>query len=292
MSPRALGRTGISVPLVGLGCGPLGDARLSDEDAERLLRVALEQGLTLFDTAPSYGLSEARIGRFLRGSSSSRAGVIVVTKLGYGVTGVPDWTPACLSLGVDQALATLGVDVLDVALLHSCSEDRLADEGLLRALMDAKQAGKIRAFGYSGDGAGLVAAVRSGAFDVVECSVSCLDRSGLDAVRGAGLGVIAKRALANAPWRGNPDGRDDIAEYARRYDALFGAAPMTFADDELFLRFASFLPEVHCTLVGTTRADAIVRAAELVARGPLPAAVTAELRARYAPFERVFHGVV
>jgi aryl-alcohol dehydrogenase-like predicted oxidoreductase len=292
MSPRALGRTGISVPLVGLGCGPLGDARLSDEDVERLLRVALEQGLTLFDTAPSYGLSEARIGRFLRGSSSSRAGVIVVTKLGYGVAGVPDWTPACLSLGVDQALATLGVDVLDVALLHSCSEDRLADEGLLRALMDAKQAGKIRAFGYSGDGAGLVAAVRSGAFDVVECSVSCLDRSGLDAVRGAGLGVIAKRALANAPWRGNPDGRDDIAEYVRRYDALFGSAPMTFADDELFLRFASFLPEVHCTLVGTTRADAIVRAAELVARGPLPAAVTDELRARYAPFERVFHGVV
>lgn len=139
-----------------------------------------------------------------------------------------------------------------MALLHSCSEDRLADEGLLRALMDAKQAGKIRAFGYSGDGAGLVAAVRSGAFDVVECSVSCLDRSGLDAVRGAGLGVIAKRALANAPWRGNPDGRDDIAEYVRRYDALFGSAPMTFADDELFLRFASFLPEVHCTLVGTT----------------------------------------
>lgn len=292
MSPRALGRTGISVPLLGLGCGPLGDARLSDADAERLLRVALEHGLTLFDTAPSYGLSEARIGRFLRGSPSSRAGAVVVTKLGYGVPGVPDWTPACLTLGVDKALATLGVDVLDVALLHSCSDERLGDEGLLRALADAKTAGKIRAFGYSGDGAGLVAAVRSGVFDVVECSVSCLDRSGLDAVRGAGLGVIAKRALANAPWRGNPEGRDDVAEYARRYDALFGAAPMAYADDELFLRFASFLPEVHCALVGTTRPEAVVRAAELVARGPLPSAVTDELRARYAPFEHAFHGVV
>jgi aryl-alcohol dehydrogenase-like predicted oxidoreductase len=287
-----LGKTGIDVPVLGLGCGPLGDARLGDADAERLLGVALEHGLRLFDTAPSYGLSEERIGRFFRGSPARRAGVVVVTKLGYGVPGVPDWTPACLSLGVDRALTTLGVDVLDVALLHSCSEERLNDEGLHRALEGAKSAGKVRAVGYSGDGAPLVAAVRSGVFDVVECSVSCLDQSGLEAVGGSGLGVIAKRALANAPWRGNPAGRDDVAEYARRYDALFGSDPMAYADDELFLRFASFRPEVHCALVGTTRAEAVARAAELVARGPLPAAVSDELRARYAPFASSFHGVV
>ena len=62
MQTRRLGATGLTVSEVGLGAGPLGDPALDDADAERLVRAAVDLGVTLIDTAPSYGRSEARIG--------------------------------------------------------------------------------------------------------------------------------------------------------------------------------------------------------------------------------------
>jgi aryl-alcohol dehydrogenase-like predicted oxidoreductase len=58
----------MKMPPLGLGAGPLGDERLDDEGAEAVVRAALDHGLTLFDTARSYGRSEERLGRFLAGA--------------------------------------------------------------------------------------------------------------------------------------------------------------------------------------------------------------------------------
>ena len=81
---RPLGRTGLSVFPVGLGAGALGDPSLGEAEAERLLLGALDLGVNLIDTAPSYGLSEERIGRIL---GARRAQVVLSTKGGYGVPG-------------------------------------------------------------------------------------------------------------------------------------------------------------------------------------------------------------
>src|SRR5689334_15526537 len=120
MEIRSFGRTGLSVPALGLGAGPLGDHRLSESDAERLLHAALDLGVTLIDTARSYGASEERIGRALRGH---RQRAVISTKVGYGVDGAADWTAEAVRRGIDDALGKLQTDWIDVVHLHSCSEE-------------------------------------------------------------------------------------------------------------------------------------------------------------------------
>lgn len=96
LAPRPFGTTGLSVSPLGLGAGEIGDPALDDREVEALLRAAVELGVTLIDTARSYGRSEERIGRFL---APVRDQVVLSTKVGYGVDGVPDWTGECIRRG-------------------------------------------------------------------------------------------------------------------------------------------------------------------------------------------------
>lgn len=275
---RSLGATGLEVSVLGLGGGPLGDARLSDADADRLVGVALERGVTLFDTAPSYGASEERLGRAL---SKRRDGIVLTTKGGYGVPGIQDWTGDVIRLGIDAALARLRTDVLDVFLLHSCDAHTLGRDDILGELERAKAAGKIRATGYSGENEALAAAVASRRFDVIECSVSPFDRASLPGVvaeaRAAGIGVLAKRALANAAWRFDsaPEALD-VRIYWERARAM-GVDPSPLAWPELALRFAAFADGVCAALAGTSSVAHLEAAVSAVERGPLDPAFRARL---------------
>jgi aryl-alcohol dehydrogenase-like predicted oxidoreductase len=274
---RPLGRTGLQVSLVGLGAGALGDPALSEGDAEPLLLGALDLGVTLLDTAPSYGLSEERIGRYL---GARRPQVVLSTKGGYGVPGVPDWTAEVVTAGIEQALRRLRTDVLDVFHLHSCPLEVLARDEILQAMARAVEGGKVRAAGYSGENEALAFAGASGRFGVVQCSVNLCDQRVLDRSFG-GLGVLAKRPLANAVWRGDPPGDDTAARaYRGRWQAM-ALDPTPFAWDELAIRFAAHAPGVSAILVGTRSLAHLRRAVELAARGPLPPERVAALRARF-----------
>jgi aryl-alcohol dehydrogenase-like predicted oxidoreductase len=268
---RPLGTTGLEVSAVGLGGGPLGDASLSEADAHRLLDAALDAGITLLDTAPSYGASEERIGRWL---APHRDRVVVSTKLGYGVPDVPDWTGRAITDGVELARRRLRVDTLDVAHLHSCSREVLEHGEVVDALADAVRRGHVRVAAYSGDDEALGYAVASGRFSSVQLSLNPWDRAALDVVlpacRGRDLGVFAKRALGNAPWRfDEPPEAPDLAELYRRFDVL-DLDPGTLDWAELSLRFAAWQPGVSSALVGTRRPERVAAAVAAVARGPLP----------------------
>lgn len=267
---RALGSTGIDVSILGLGAGPLGDARLTESEVDALVGVALDEGVTLFDTAPSYGTSEARLGRAL---GSRRHEAVIATKGGYGVEGVPDWTGEVIRLGIDAALRRMRTDVIDVFLLHSCDAATLQRDDILGELDRAKAAGKIRATGYSGENEALAAAVATRRFDVLECSVNPFDRASLagsvaEAAR-AGAGVLGKRTLANAAWRydGAP-AADDVRIYWDRAQAM-RIDPAPLAWPELAVRFAAFAEDVTSALVGTSNAAHLTSAVEAVSRGPL-----------------------
>src|SRR5262249_50307702 len=121
--------------------------------------------------------SEERIGRFLSGR---RDGVVIATKGGYGIPGVPDWTGACITAGVDAALALLRTDRIDVFLLHSCPLATLVQGDVIEALEAAVCAGKVRVMGYSGEGETLAWAVRSGRFGAIETSVNICDQRVID----------------------------------------------------------------------------------------------------------------
>lgn len=282
---RTLGRTGLPVSALGYGAGNLGDPALDEADVGRLLHAVLDAGITLIDTARSYGLSEARIGRHL---AARRGEFQLSTKVGYGVAGVPDWTGPCISGGIDRALRVLRTDHIDVVFLHSCDADTLRRHDILDALTAAQAAGKVGALGYSGENHALWTAIEAGVFDVLQCSVSVCDQGSLGWAlpKAPGRGVVAKRALANAVWRHaeRPTGRDGEVYWDRRQalglatlEAEAGLSP-----GELALRFSAFAPGVDAAIVATRSPRNLAANLEAVARGPLPDDVLAELRTRWA----------
>ena len=287
---RPFGATGLAVPLLGLGAGSVGDDSLDEDEAARLLHGALDLGLSFVDTAPGYGLSEERIGRHL---SSRRSSFVLSTKLGYGVPGVPDWTPECIARGVDQALSRLRTDVLDVAHLHSCPLETLLSSGVVEALLDAVRAGKVRVAAYSGENEALAWAVSSGAFGSVQCSVNVCDQRSLALLSSHDLGVVAKRPLANTPWNPSAAHPDDAAAaaYRLRWAALrlddLGLPPA-----ELAIRFAAFAPGVSTAIVGSRRLEHLAEMHGHVAKGPLSANVRTEVEAHFAALGTTWQGMI
>lgn len=141
MLHRPFGATGVTVPALGFGAMQIGAPDVSEADAERALNAALDLGVTLIDTARSYGESEARIGRYL---SHRRSELVLSTKVGYGVEGVPDWTYECVRRGVDAARARMRTDFIDIVHLHSCDRAggvcEVREQGRRRAAPDLSAA--------------------------------------------------------------------------------------------------------------------------------------------------------
>lgn len=145
MQYTTLGRTGLQVSVVGLGCG--GPSRLglregygnSEADAELIVRQAIDQGVTLIDTATGYG-TEAIVGRAVR-ESGKRDDLVISTKLGAGGRGADEYLA-----GIDQSLTHLGLDCIDLYHVHGVGREELpyVIEEIVPALLDARRAGKIR----------------------------------------------------------------------------------------------------------------------------------------------------
>ena len=278
---RRFGRTGLDVSALGLGAGAIGDGDLDEREVEALVLGALDLGVNLIDTARSYGESEARIGRILRGR---RDRVVLSTKVGYGVDGVADWTGEAVRRGIDEALARLGTTWIDVVHLHSCAASVLTETDVPAALAAAVKAGKVRVAAYSGDNRDLDVALGLGVFGAIQTSLNLCDQRAAAAIERArrdGVAVIAKRPVANSPWRfaARPAG-DEAEFYWVRWRGL-GLDRGDLAWDELAIRFAAHFPGVSSAIVGTRRLDHLARNVALVSRGPLPEERFRAVRARF-----------
>lgn len=282
MRQHPYGTSGLLVSALGLGAGQIGDAALDEAAVARLLNTALDCGVTLIDTARGYGESEARIGRHL---AHRRHEFVLSTKVGYGIPGVPDWTPACISAGINTALQRLNCETIDIVHLHSCDLATLQHSGVVEALLAAREAGKLRFVAYSGENAALAWAVECGLFGGVECSVNPFDQASLASTlplaQERGLGVIAKRPLGNAPWRfaERPVGHYAQTYWQRLQQLAFDTNDLEW--DEFALRFSAFQPGVSCAIVGTSSLAHLAHNVGIVARGPLPDEVVAAVRARF-----------
>jgi aryl-alcohol dehydrogenase-like predicted oxidoreductase len=282
------------VSVLGLGAGQIGDVRLSDAEVGRLLNGALDLGVTFFDTARSYGASEERIGRHL---AHRRGEIVLSTKGGYGIDGVPDWTAPSIVRGVDEALARMRTDIIDVFFLHSCPIDILERGEVVQALGDARRAGKVRSIGYSGENDALAWAVDA-ELGAVQCSVNVCDQRSLEdwIPRAASrpMGVVAKRPIANAAWRHTERPVGHYCEvYWERLQAMGGDALLGSHEWlELMLRFAAFAPGVSTAIVGTTRLDNLEAAVRCVERGPLEEATITRLRQAFRAHGRLWEGQI
>lgn len=160
MEYRTLGRTGINVSEVGFGCGSVGGLLIRGEYSEMVRAVAwaVEQGITYFDTARSYGngQSETNLGRVLK---ELRPDVVVGTKVSLGGEDL-DRIEDAVAEQVDGCLARLGRESVDVIYLHNQitntregSRMSPADVAVAAgALQVAMEQGKTRSWGLNGLG--------------------------------------------------------------------------------------------------------------------------------------------
>jgi aryl-alcohol dehydrogenase-like predicted oxidoreductase len=290
MEFTTFGRTGLKVSRIAFGAGPIGYLGADQEQAGKVLNLLLDQGVNVIDTAAAYLGSEELIGKAVGGR---RHDYVLVSKCGRKVDGVQgeDWSAQLISETVDRSLRRLRTDHLDVMLLHSCSQEVLERGEALGALLRAREAGKIRLAGYSGDNAAATFAVALPGVDVLMCSASFCDQANLDgallAAASAGTGVIVKRSVANGAWKplDAQQGlyRDYVKPYMERFAAMGlqpGELGYSGAGDwlEIALRFTLALEEVQVVSIGTTNpvnAEANLRILE---KGPLPQEAVALIR--------------
>lgn len=173
METRTLGRSGIAISALGMGCWavggpwqfvdaegetiPAGWSTVDDAESMRAINAALDAGITFFDTAANYGAghSERLLGRALAGR---RDEVVIATKFGFLVdeesrvvrTDHERVLPR-LQNDCDASLRRLGTDVIDLYQLHVGDYDPVRAVDVVEALESLVAEGKIRAYGWSTD---------------------------------------------------------------------------------------------------------------------------------------------
>lgn len=295
MEQRTLGRTDLDVSVVGFGGAPIGFLEIEQERVGRVLNRLLDQGVNLIDTAAAYPGSEEAIGRAV---AHRREEYVLVSKCGEpgADRDSPAWKPDSLSQSIDRSLRRLRTDHLDVLLLHTAPLDTLQAGDAMDALIRAREAGKVRFVGYSGDDETAAYAAGLPEVAVVETSINVCDQRNIDVVLPAArehdVGVIAKRPIANAAWKDLSQQPGFYAGYARTYTDRLANMRIDPSDlgfegppeavwPEVALRFTLRQPGVHTAIIGTTSPEHARANLEAAARGPLPEEAAGQLRAAF-----------
>ena len=285
------GRTGFSITPLGFGSAEVGFLNTERDAAGRMMCWLLDQGVNLIDTAAGYAGAEEVIGEQV---SHRRGDFVLVSKCGHKVAGVEGspFSPQVVTRTVDRTLRNCRTDVLDVMLLHSCDLKTLRQGDALAALVKARDAGKVRHVGYSGDNDAAAHAATLPDVAVIETSVNVVDQANIDGVLpacvGNDIGVLAKRPIANAAWKDLDQQPGFYKNYAKEYtDRLrkMDVSPASVGFDgpwpELALRFTLSQPGVTCAIIGTSRIENAQANLGYARKGPLPPTVVEKLRAAF-----------
>ena len=290
MNKVPFGRTGLHVTPLGFGAAPIGYLKTDQERAANILNVLLDSGVNVIDTAASYKGSEELIGNAV---GHRRDEYVLISKCGSEVPQAQGraWSAELIRNTVDASLRRLRTDRLDVMLLHSCDLKTLQNGEALGALVEARDAGKIRFAGYSGDNEAAAWAARQPDIAVLETSVNLVDQNNVDealpAARENDVGVIVKRPIANSAWRGPEAFSGIYPEYIRPYWERFNKLRLKpqdlgFAGErdwaEIALRFTLSIPGCHTAIIGTTNPDNARANIAVADKGPLPDAAVRRIR--------------
>lgn len=198
MEKRMLGKTGLQVTVLGFGGIPI--QRLSPEEAQKVIRTALDNGINYIDTARSYTDSEPKIGLAIKGK---RDRLILASK---SMARSADKMAA----EVDKSLQELGVDYID---LYQCHNVRTGDDlekvtgpgGAVEALQDAQRAGKIGHIGITGHQLDILTeALKTDLFSTVMAPYNFIEPEPeevlLPLARQKNIGVIAMKPLGGGSF--------------------------------------------------------------------------------------------
>ncbi len=292
MRHTRLGRSGLTVSVVGLGCNNLGrpgTATLEQAGTDAVVHAALDAGITFFDVADVYGaepgLSEERLGRAL---GARRDEVVIGTKFGMDMGGVAGddggarGSRRYIVRAVEDSLRRLGTDWIDLYQFHT-PDPATPIEETLRALDDLVRAGKVRYVGHSNRAGWQIAQAEYVARELgVERFVSAqnhynlLDRRAeLEVVPAAaefGLGVLPYFPLANGLLTGKYS-QGDAPEGSRLSHVR--QHMVADADLEQLAAFGRFARER-----GITEVQAAI--GWLAAQGPVSSVIAGATRAAQA----------
>ncbi|CAN5593283.1 aldo/keto reductase [soil metagenome] len=287
MEKRQFGRTDMQVSVLGFGGAEIGYEGTTAETVEKLLNSALDAGLNVIDTAECYENSEELIGSTI---SHRRDDFYLFTKVGHPRgTGSEDWSAPSILQSIERSLQRLKTDGVDLVQLHSCSEAVLQKGEAITALQTARDRGYTRYIGYSGDSRAAKFAVESNAFDTLQTSINIADQEAIELTlplaRERGLGVIAKRPIANAAWK---SGHRPIDSYQHTYWNRLRKLDFPFIRGSPFeqsighaLRFTLSVPGVYTAIVGTTKPERWQENAALLEEGALIPAEYDAIRERW-----------
>ena len=210
MEHRALGRSGVDVSRLILGCGNFGGigsspaffgAGESEEEAHALLDAAWAAGITTYDTADAYGggRSESYIGSWLGSKGPDVRGRIVLTTKTFNPMHLGadrGLAPERIRRQLETSLDRLGVDRVDLYLAHEMDEEVPVAE-TVAAFAELVAAGRIRAYGGSNvDAAWIDEALRHGRPEWVQNSYSLLERED----ENDALPVCVREGLGYTPY--------------------------------------------------------------------------------------------
>ncbi len=303
MEYTTLGKTGLTVSRMGMGCG--GHSRLgltnggTNESAANIVRAAIDLGVNFIDTAESYGTEEA-VGEAISGVPREK--LVISTKIGGS-----DLSPSELRERLEGSLRRLGTDYVDVYHLHGVTLDEYphALNVLSPVLHDLKAEGKIRAAGITeafipDPGHSMLSgAVADGVWDVVMVGFNLLNQSArarvLSVTQDKGIGTLCMFAVRRAlsqPAALEALIAELVANGQVSSGALYTRNPLDFLLDggaatsiqDAAYRFCRYEPGLDVILVGTGNVDHLVENAKSILSPPLPAEVHEQL---VRVFERV-----
>src|SRR6516162_567624 len=290
---RELGRTGLPVTVLGYGAMELRGAPrgrdVTEAQAETILNAVLDAGINYIDTSIDYGLSEGRIGRYIGHRRpefylASKCGCLVgAAQAPPGQRNAHVFTRENIVKGVEQSLARMKTDYLDVVQFHaSPSKQTLQEHGALDALLDLKEAGKVRFVGISATLPHLLDHIATGVFDVFQIPYSAVEReheAAINAASQAGAGIVVRGGAAKgAPSEGKQRGLQwERWRQAQLDDLLAGMSPMEF-----ILRFTFTNVDLDTTIVGTVNPSHLQANIDALQQGPLPPDLYAEAKRRLA----------
>jgi aryl-alcohol dehydrogenase-like predicted oxidoreductase len=266
MQHRQLGAGGPQVSVLGLGAWPLGGGmgHVEERTAIDTVRAAIDQGITLLDTAQAYRTSEATMGKALKEGYRDRC--FLATKVSH------DYSPAGIRSAMEDSLAALDVDYVDLYQIHGWNPT-YPIEASMETMAQLQAEGKTRYIGVSNFNAQqMEQALAVARFHSNQPRYNLFDR-GIEAeeipyCRRAGIGILAHSPLAKGLLTGKytPDTKfpddDERSRFARFQGETFaaylavaarlgeiarekGLTPVQFA-----IAWQLRLPEITCVLVG------------------------------------------
>ncbi|HMF40358.1 MAG TPA: aldo/keto reductase [Polyangia bacterium] len=281
MNTRALGRQGLRVSAIGLGCMGMSDfyGPASEDEAIATIHAAIDDGVDFIDTADIYGpfTNERLVGRALRGR---RDRVVLATKFGnvrsedgkwLGIDGRPEYVrKAC-----DASLQRLGVDQIDLYYQHRVDRTVPIEE-TVGAMADLVRAGKVRFLGLSEASAGTIRrAHATHPISALQSEYSLWTRDPeaeiLPTLRELGIGFVAYsplgRGFLTGRFRGDADFREN--DFRRNHPRFQGD---NFAANRVLVeRLRTVADDKKITLGQLALAWVMARGDEIV---PIPGTTT------------------